>query len=91
MREDGGDLETTRALRDEDHDKWWSVTTILVHDANPHRVDSAWTHLNVHEERPRGLDELLKLVLAELGLGGGVEEIDSESLQVRKKSGCVSF
>jgi len=62
---------------------WFTIVTRM--------RDCASTHLDVHEERPRGLDELLKLVLAELGLGGGVEEIDSESLQVRKKSGCVSF
>jgi hypothetical protein len=38
-------------------------------------------HLNVHEERSRSLNELLELVLSELGFGGRVEEIDSESLQ----------
>jgi hypothetical protein len=49
-------------------------------------------HLDVHEERPGGLDELLELVLAELGLGGGVEEIDSESLRGPSKDGSyISF
>jgi hypothetical protein len=38
------------------------------------------TDLDVHEERPGGLDELLKLVLTGLSLGGRVEKVDSESL-----------
>jgi len=36
--------------------------------------------LDVHEERPGGLDELLKLVLTGLSLGRRVEKVDSESL-----------
>jgi hypothetical protein len=43
------------------------------------------THLNVHEEGPGGLNELLELVLLGLSLGGRVEKVDSESLKTRMK------
>jgi len=43
--------------------------------------------LDVHEERPGGLDELLKLVLTGLSLGGRVEKVDSESLSSWKRRG----
>lgn len=49
MREDGGDLEATRAL-------------------------------DVHEKRAGLGDDSLELVLTLTLLGGGVEEIDSQSL-----------
>lgn len=79
VREDGGDLETTRALIGYKR---------RATDARSAKLAPAWSsrfltdaHLDVHEERPGGLDELLELVLSELGLGGGVEEVNSESLR----------
>jgi hypothetical protein len=79
VREDGGDLETTRALMDF---KRRAVDTRSAKRSPASRSSFlAGAHLDVHEERPGGLDELLELVLSELGLGGGVEEVNSESLR----------
>lgn len=41
-------------------------------------LETTWA-LDVHEERPRSLDQLLELVLARFGGGRGVEEIDGEN------------
>jgi hypothetical protein len=81
VREDGGDLETTRALIELKRRAIDTGSAKLAPALRTRSLDLIGPHLDVHEERPGGLDELLELVLSELGLGGGVEEVNSESLR----------